>query len=52
MLRRKSGESKFSEMLLGDEKQLVEHKESLKELLSDELLKLITDDTKGQENNS
>lgn len=49
VLRRKSGESKFSEMLLGDEKQLVEHKESLKELLSDELLKLIPDDTKGQE---
>jgi len=44
VLRRKSGESKFSEMLLGDEKQLVEHKESLKELLSDELLKQIADD--------
>ncbi len=52
VLRRKLGESKFSEMLMGDEKQLSEHKESLKELLSDELLKLIIDDKKGQEKNN
>ena len=39
VLRKKTGELKFSEILLGDEKQLAEYKESLKEVLSDDLLK-------------
>ncbi len=41
VLRRKSGESKFSEMLIGDAKRLQEHKEVLSGLLSVELLGLI-----------
>ena len=39
VLRKKTGELKFSKILLGDEKQLVEYKESLKEILSDDLLR-------------
>ncbi len=41
VLRRKSGEARFSELILGDEKQLREYKESLEVLLSDELLKFV-----------
>lgn len=45
VLRRRTGETKFSEILLGNEKQLAEKKESLRELLTDKLLKQITDDS-------
>lgn len=41
VLRRKSGESKFSEMLIGDKERLEKHKEALFNLLSDDLLPLI-----------
>lgn len=33
---------------MGDGKQLVVYKESIKELLTDELLKLMEDDKKGE----
>jgi len=42
VLRRKSGESRFNEMLIGDAARLAEHQEVLSELLSDELLSLVT----------
>ena len=41
VLRRKSGEEKFSEMLIGTGEYLLEHKEVLQELLSEELQALI-----------
>ena len=44
VLRRKSGDSRFDEILIGDVTQLVEHKEALSDLLSDELVSLITKD--------
>ena len=44
VLRRKSGDSRFDEMLIGDVTQLAEHKEALSDLLSDELVSLITTD--------
>ena len=43
-MRRKSGDSRFDEILIGDVTQLVEHKEALSDLLSDELVSLITKD--------
>ena len=42
VLRRKSGEEKFSEMLIGTGEYLLEHKEVLQELLSEELQALIS----------
>ena len=41
VLRRKSGESKFTEMLIGDARRLAEHREVLSALLSEELLSLV-----------
>lgn len=41
VLRRRKGEAKFSELILGEEKQLLEYKESLGGLLADELLKSV-----------
>lgn len=41
VLRRKSGEAKFSEMIIGTSEQLQEHSEVLSGLLSDELCILI-----------
>ena len=41
VLRRKSGESKFTEILIGDDKRLTEHREALSGLLSEELLSLV-----------
>lgn len=41
VLRRKSGEVKFSEMLIGTGECLLEHQEALRELLSEELQALI-----------
>ena len=49
VLRRKFGESRFSEMLIGDVNRLVEHKETLSDLLSDALLSLIVTDEKTEE---
>lgn len=37
VLRRKVGETKFSEIIIGTNEQLVQYKSSLNELLSDEL---------------
>ena len=44
VLRRKSGESKFTEILIGDDKRLTEHREALSGLLSKELLSLVVAD--------
>ena len=44
VLRRKSGDSRFNEMLIGDVTRLAEHKEALSDLLSDELVSLVTTD--------
>ena len=41
VLRRKSGETKFSKIIIGDTEQLLEHKSVLSELLSDELCALM-----------
>lgn len=49
VLRRKSGESRFSEMLIGDANRLAEHKETLSNLLSEALLSLIVTDEKTEE---
>ena len=49
VLRRKSGESRFSEMLIGDANRLAEHKETLSNLLSEALLSLIVTDEKIEE---
>ena len=46
VLRRKSGESRFTEILIGDGERLVEHKDVLSDLLSEELLSLISMDEK------
>ena len=46
VLRRKSGDSKFTEMLIGDGERLAKHKEMLLSLLSDDLLSLISMDEK------
>ena len=46
VLRRKSGESKFTEMLIGDKERLEKHKEALFNLLSDDLLEFISMDEK------
>ena len=44
VLRRKSGESKFAEILIGDGERLAEHKDALSDLLSQKLLSLIPTD--------
>ena len=44
VLRRKSGESKFTEMMIGDAQRLAEHRETLNDLLSEALLSLIVTD--------
>ena len=44
VLRRKSGESKFTEMMIGDAQRLAEHREALNDLLSKALLSLIVTD--------
>ena len=44
VLRRKSGESKFAEILIGDGERLAEHKDALYDLLSQKLLSLIPTD--------
>lgn len=49
VLRRKSGESKFTEMLIGDENRLAEYKEVLSDLLSEGLLSLINTDEEKEE---
>lgn len=49
VLRRKSGESRFVEMLIGDAERLAEHKEALSGLISEDLLSLITTDEKTGE---
>ena len=49
VLRRKSGESRFSEMLIGDANRLAEHKETLSNLLSEALLSLVVTDEKTEE---
>ena len=49
VLRRKSGESKFTEMLIGDGERLTKHKETFFNLLSDDLLSLISTDEKVEE---
>ena len=41
VLRRKSGESRFTEILIGDGERLAEHKDALASLLSEDLLSLI-----------
>lgn len=41
VLRRKAGETKFSEIIIGATEQLLEHKSALNELLSDELCALM-----------
>ena len=41
VLRRRAGETKFSEIIIGATEQLLEHKSVLNELLSDELCALI-----------
>ena len=46
VLRRKSGEIKFTELLIGDGERLAEHKDSLSSLLSEDLLSLIHKDEK------
>ena len=46
VLRRKSGESKFTERLIGDGERLAKHKETLLSLLSDDLISLISMDEK------
>ena len=47
VLRRKSGESKFIEMLIGDAWRLIKCKEVLSGLLSEELLLLVDTDESG-----
>ena len=49
VFRRKSGENKFTEMLIGDEDTLLEHRNALADLLSEELLSLINTDVKTEE---
>ena len=49
VLRRKSGESRFTEMLIGDENRLAEHEEALSDLLSEGLLSLIATDVETDE---
>lgn len=44
VLRRKAGETKFSEIVIGATEQLWEHKSALKTLLSEELCVLISED--------
>ena len=44
VLRRRSGETKFSEIIVGSCEQLLEHKSAVNELLSDELCMLISED--------
>ena len=44
VLRRKSGENKFTEMFIGDAHRLAEHREALSDLLSKELLSLVVMD--------
>ena len=46
VLRRKFGESRFTEMLIGDRERLAEYKDVLSGLISEELLSLITTDEK------
>ena len=48
MLRRKSGESRFAEILIGDGEKLAEHKDALSGLLSENLLSLIPKDEKTE----
>lgn len=48
VLRRKSGESRFSEILIGDGERLAEHKDALSVLLSENLLSLIPKDEKTE----
>lgn len=43
VLRRRSGETKFSEIIVGLCEQLLEHKSALNALLSDELCMLISE---------
>lgn len=49
VLRRKSGESRFTEILIGDGERLAEYKEILSGLLSEKLLSLIASDEKPVE---
>ena len=49
VFRRKSGESRFTEMLTGDKNRVLEHKDALDNLLSEELLSLINTDVKTEE---
>ena len=44
VLRRRPGETKFSEIIVGSCEQLLEHKSAVNELLSDELCMLISED--------
>lgn len=44
VLRRKAGENKFSEIVIGATEQLLEHKSALNTLLSEELCALISED--------
>ena len=48
VLRRKTGENRFTEILIGDGERLAEHKDVLSDLLSEELLSLIPMDGKGE----
>ena len=49
VFRRKSGENRFTEMLIGDEDRLLKHKNALSDLLSEELLSIINTDVKAEE---
>lgn len=44
VLRKNKDESKFSEVYVGDVEELKKHKDSIKDLISDELLELIKED--------
>ena len=44
VLRRRHGETKFSEIIVVSCEQLLEHKSAVNELLSDELCMLISED--------
>jgi len=49
VLRRKTGETKFSELLLGNETQMKWYKEYLKDVLSEELQKLIAEEKEEED---
>lgn len=49
VLRRKSGEDKFSEMIIGNSERLLKHKAVLSDLLSEELRALMSKDSNSPE---